>query len=413
MHVYTSPHLVRFNERYPPLQASSSSDEKLTAALEECERVNAGEPITLFEITTAVGMMLFSRHPADVVLMEVGLGGRFDATNVIERPRPRSSRRSSIDHAEFLGDTLEKIASEKAGILKRAAPAIVAAQTERRAGGDRAAAARLGAPLKVAGEDWTATEEHGRLVYQDDAGLLDLPPPRLSGRHQIENARAGDRGAARDRADQDCAAGVRDGIARSNGRRGCNGWRKGESSRWRRAGSEMWLDGGHNPDGGRAVAAALADLEERVSLPLVLIVGMLATKDTRGLPAQFYRARPPHGRRAGARCGQGPERGERWPMPRAPSACRRPAATILPRPSTPCASSTSIRRRASSSPARSISPARLARERERRGVIGPRASGSQTRGARLGSRCAQAMRAGRPAVQHCSANKRAARAAVA
>src|ERR1039457_6224284 len=191
VHVYTSPHLVRFNERYR-LAASGEgqlvSDAELVGALEECERVNAGPAITVFEITTAVGLLLFARHPADVLLMEVGLGGRLDATNVIEHPLATIITPISIDHIDFLGDTIEKIAAEKAGILKRGTPAIVAAQQRDALAAIERQAARLNAPLKIAGEDWTATEERGRLVYQDEAGLLDLPAPRLYGRYQFENA---------------------------------------------------------------------------------------------------------------------------------------------------------------------------------------------------------------------------------
>jgi len=131
VHVYSSPHLVRFNERYRLGVAGEGvlvSDSELSATLEECERANAGAPITVFEITTAVGLMLFARHPADVLLMEVGLGGRLDATNVVDRPLATVITRVAIDHTDFLGDTLEKIATEKAGILKRETPAVVAAQ---------------------------------------------------------------------------------------------------------------------------------------------------------------------------------------------------------------------------------------------------------------------------------------------
>ena len=191
VHAYTSPHLVRFNERFRLGAAGEGklvSDDELAAALEECERANAGAPITVFEITTAAGLLLFARHPADVLLLEVGLGGRLDATNVIDHPLATIITPISIDHIDFLGDTLEKIAAEKAGILKRGAPAIIAAQDRDALAVIERQAARLGAPLKIAGEDWTATEERGRLVYQDERGLLDLPAPKLYGRHQFENA---------------------------------------------------------------------------------------------------------------------------------------------------------------------------------------------------------------------------------
>src|SRR5438270_1315463 len=191
VHVYTSPHLVRFNERFRLGQAGGGvlvSDEELAAALTECEAANGAAPITVFEIETAAAFALFARQQADALLLEVGLGGRLDATNVIERPLVSVVTPVSFDHAEYLGDTLAKIAAEKAGILKRDVPAIVAAQPREALAVIERAAARVGAPIRIAGEDWTATEERGRLVFQDDDGLLDLPAPKLTGRHQFDNA---------------------------------------------------------------------------------------------------------------------------------------------------------------------------------------------------------------------------------
>ena len=255
--------------------------------MEECERANAGAPITVFEITTAAGLLLFARHPADVLLLEVGLGGRLDATNVVDNPVATIITRISIDHTDFLGDSIEKIAAEKAGILKRGVPAIVASQPRDALAVIERQAARLAAPLKVAGVDWTATEERGRLVYQDESGLLDLPPPKLYGRHQFENAglaiaalRTIGRFAIPPFA-YDAGMTKADWPARLH-RLG-----HGRLVELAPVGSELWLDGGHNPDGGRAIAAALADLEDRVSRPLVLIVGMLATKDSEGFLSNF------------------------------------------------------------------------------------------------------------------------------
>src|ERR1700704_1137798 len=202
VHVYTSPHLVRFNERFRlgadnPLktrvnaltgEGRLASDDELADALAECERANAGAPITGFEITTPAGLVILARHPADVLLLEVGLGGRLDATNVVDRPLASVITPVSFDHAEHLGDTVGKIAAEKAGILKPGVPAIVAAQPREALTTIERQAARVKAPIRIAGEDWTGTEERGRLVYQGDAGLLDLPAPKLYGRHQFENA---------------------------------------------------------------------------------------------------------------------------------------------------------------------------------------------------------------------------------
>lgn len=299
VHAYTSPHLVRFNERFrlagqpksdkPELGCEGKlvTDEELSATLEECERINAGAPITVFEITTAVGFMLFARHPADVLLLEVGLGGRLDATNVIDTALASIITRISIDHVDFLGDTLEKIAAEKAGILKRGVPAIIASQPHDALAAIERQAARVNAPLKIAGEDWTVSEEHGRLVYQDEADLLDLPAPRLNGRHQFENAGlaiATLRAIKQFRLPQ---AAFETGLVKAEWPARLHRLGAGKLAELAPPGAELWLDGGHNPDGGRAIAAAIADLEERVSRPLVLIVGMLASKDCAGFLRNF------------------------------------------------------------------------------------------------------------------------------
>ncbi len=290
VHTYTSPHLVRFNERFriaSPGEGRLVSDEELTAAMEECERVNAGAPITVFEITTAAGLLLFAGHPADVLLLEVGLGGRLDATNVIDNPLATIITRVSIDHTDFLGGSLEKIAAEKAGILKRGVPAVIAAQSREALAVIERQAAKVHAPLKIAGEDWTATEERGRLVYQDEAGLLDLPPPRLYGRHQFENAGLAIAALRTIKQFGIAAAAFDAGIAKADWPARLHRLGHGPLVDLAPAGSELWLDGGHNPDGGRAIAAALADLEDRVSRPLVLIVGMLANKDCEGFLSNF------------------------------------------------------------------------------------------------------------------------------
>ena len=290
VHAYTSPHLVRFNERFRiggPAGSSLVSDEELVSTLEECERANLAAPITVFEITTAVGLVLFARHPADVLLLEVGLGGRLDATNVVDNPTATIITRISIDHTDFLGDSLDKIAAEKSGILKRGAPAVIASQPREALAVIERQAAKLAVPLRIAGEHWTATEERGRLVYQDEAGLLDLPPPRLYGRHQYENAGLA---IAALRAIKRFAippAAYEAGMTKADWPARLHRLGQGRLVDLAPAGSELWLDGGHNPDGGRAVAAALADLEERVSRPLVLIVGMLASKDCQGFLNNF------------------------------------------------------------------------------------------------------------------------------
>jgi dihydrofolate synthase/folylpolyglutamate synthase len=290
VHVYSSPHLVRFNERFRLGEAGEGrliSDDELMAALAKCERANAGAPITVFEITTAAGLLLFARHPADVLLMEVGLGGRLDATNVVDHPLATILTRIAIDHTDFLGSTLDKIANEKAGILKRGTPAIVAAQARDALAAIERQAARLNVPLKIAGEDWTATEERGRLVYQDEAGLLDLPAPKLYGRHQFENAGLAIAALRATKPLKISPTAFEAGMVRADWPARLQRLAAGRLVDLVPAGSELWLDGGHNPDGGRAIAAALADLEERVSRPLVLIVGMLASKDCEGFLRNF------------------------------------------------------------------------------------------------------------------------------
>jgi dihydrofolate synthase / folylpolyglutamate synthase len=282
VHVYTSPHLVRFNERFRLAaegEGRLASDEELANALDECERVNAGAPITVFEITTAAGLLLFARRPADALLLEVGLGGRLDATNVVDRPLATVVTPVSFDHAEHLGDTVGKIAAEKAGIFKPRVPAIVAAQPREALAAIEREAARVKAPIKIAGEDWTATEERGRLVYQDDAGLLDLPAPKLYGRHQFENAGVAIAALRAVGELKLAAAAFETGIAKAEWPARMQRLAHGRLAALCPAGSELWLDGSHNADGGRAIANALADLEERVSRPLVLVVGMLSTKD--------------------------------------------------------------------------------------------------------------------------------------
>ena len=178
VHAYTSPHLARFHERIR-LAGTLISEDALTAALDECYAANGGESITYFEITTCAALLAFSRTPADYILLEVGLGGRLDATNVVDTPALSIITPVSKDHEQFLGDTVAKIAAEKAGIIKRNVPCIVAPQTDDALDTIEGVAARLGAPLVVHGQHWHVWEEHGRLVFQDERGLLVLTLPNL------------------------------------------------------------------------------------------------------------------------------------------------------------------------------------------------------------------------------------------
>jgi dihydrofolate synthase/folylpolyglutamate synthase len=261
-------------------------DEALAAALTECERANAGEPITVFEIETAAGFLLFSRNPADVLLLEVGLGGRLDATNVIDKPLACAITPVSMDHLEFLGDTLEKIAAEKAAILKRGVPAAIAPQADSALVVIERHAKRVGAPLRIAGEHWSVHEERGRLVYQDDDGLLDLPLPKLHGRHQLDNAGIAIATLRASGLALPIAA-FETGLAKAEWPARMQLLTHGALKQLSPPESELWLDGGHNAEGGRAIAAALGDLEERVPRPLVVIVGMLSTKDNTGFLRHF------------------------------------------------------------------------------------------------------------------------------
>jgi dihydrofolate synthase/folylpolyglutamate synthase len=281
VHVYTSPNLVRVNERFRLGNAGGGvlvSDSELAETLAECERANGEAPITLFEIETAAAFVLFARHRADYLLLEVGLGGRLDATNVIERSIASVVTPVSMDHVEFLGDTVEKIATEKAGIFRAGVPAVIAPQTDLVSAVLERHAERARAPLHAAGQQWQAGVEHGRLVYQDEKGLLDLPPPKLFGRHQFDNAGTAIAGL-RAAGVQLPASAMEQGLQRAEWAARLQRLTSGRLMSLAPQGAELWLDGGHNADGGRAIAAALGDLEERVSRPLVLVVGMLSTKD--------------------------------------------------------------------------------------------------------------------------------------
>ncbi|MEX0590418.1 MAG: folylpolyglutamate synthase/dihydrofolate synthase family protein [Xanthobacteraceae bacterium] len=289
-HVYTSPNLVRFNERIRLARRGGGvhvSDEELAAALSECERVNGGDAITFFEITTAAAFLIFSRHRADVLLLEVGLGGRLDATNVVTNVVAAVITPVSIDHTEFLGATLKEIAGEKAGILKRGVPAVIAHQETEALKMIERMAGKVGSNLSVSGGQWSAHEERGRLVYADEEGLLDLPRPRLLGRHQIENAGTAIATIRATRTFDVPTAAFESGMAKVNWPARMQRLSSGRLPPLLPAGAELWLDGGHNVAGGLAIASSLAELEERVPRPLVLVVGMLGTKDTDGFLACF------------------------------------------------------------------------------------------------------------------------------
>ena len=286
VHVYTSPHLVRLNERFR-IAGELASDAQLEDAFARCERANSGAPITLFEIETAAAFLLFSQHIADVLLLEVGLGGRLDATNVVETPLASVITPVGLDHFEFLGDTLIKIATEKAGIIKRNVPVIVAEQQAEAQAVIEQTARKMRAPLFCATQEWHVGVEHGRLVYHDERGLLDVTAPRLFGRHQFENAGLA---IAALRAIPSLTiepAAFEQGVVSAQWPARMQRLPAGALATLAPQGCELWLDGGHNADGGRVAAAALADLGERVERPVVLIVGMMGNKDARAFLANF------------------------------------------------------------------------------------------------------------------------------
>jgi len=285
VHVYTSPHLVRFNERIR-LAGKLVDDETMFAAFDRCESVNAGQAISVFEITTAAAFLLFSEIPADYLLLEVGLGGRFDATNVIDHPVATIVTPVSIDHPEFLGATVEKIAFEKAGILKRGAPAIIGEQSEAALDVIEREAMRRGAPLIVNGRDFFMREENGRLAFEDARGLLDLPLPRLPGRHQHANA-ANALAALRTIEPALGAPAFERAMLEADWPARLQRLRSGRLVALGPPRAELWLDGGHNEDGGRVLAEAMADMEDAAPRPLVLVSGALNTKDTAGFLSHF------------------------------------------------------------------------------------------------------------------------------
>lgn len=290
VHVHTSPHLVRWHERYRIGHEGGGrlvEDDVFAEALRRVGDANAGQSITVFEILTAVGFVLFSEHPADACILEVGLGGRFDATNVIARPAVSLIMPIALDHQAFLGDRAELIAAEKAGIIKRGAPVVIGAQESEPAREVLVETAeRLGCPLEIYGQDFLAYEENRRLVYQDHTGLMDLPLPRLPGRHQLANAAAAIaavRAAGFPLTDRVCekAMGSVEWPARMQR------LTQGALVRQAPAGAELWVDGGHNPSAGVAIAEAFAEQEERTARPLFLICGMINTKDQTGFFSAF------------------------------------------------------------------------------------------------------------------------------
>ncbi len=283
-HTHTSPHLVRWHERFR-LAGRLVDDAVLAETLRRVATANGGEQITIFEILTAAMFVLFSEHPADVAIVEVGMGGRADATNVVEKPTVSVIMPIGLDHQAHLGATADLIAAEKAGIMKPDVPVVIGAQPHAAARDVLVARARaVGCPATVYGEDFLAFEEHGRMVYQDSDGLLDLPLPALPGRHQIANAAAAIAALRASRFDISEGATER-AMTQVTWPARMQRLDAGPVTALAPQGAEVWIDGGHNPDGAQMAAEFLAAREEDVERPLFLIAGMLSSKD----PAAYFR----------------------------------------------------------------------------------------------------------------------------
>ncbi len=286
VHSYTSPHLVRFHERIN-LQGKSIEDEELLAILKECEEVNAGAPITLFEITTVAAFTAFSRSSADLLLLETGLGGRLDATNIIKKPLVTAITPISIDHTEFLGSGIEKIAFEKAGIIKPRVPCIVGPQSEQVMNVLKERADRVNAPLSSYGTDWFLNNKNADcFVYRDLKGVMKLPLPALHGKHQVYNAglaiatlRAWDGGLFKL---EDFSSGLLEVF-----------WpgrlqllAQGELRKLLPVDVDLWVDGGHNPAAAESLAKTIKDWNDP---GLVLICALQENKDIAGFLGPLLR----------------------------------------------------------------------------------------------------------------------------
>jgi dihydrofolate synthase/folylpolyglutamate synthase len=276
VHRYISPHLVSFNERIL-LCGVPIEEHRLAAVLDAAERANDGQPITFFEITTAAAFLAFIDEPADILLLETGLGGRLDATNVVERPLLTLISPVSMDHESFLGDTLDAIAGEKAGILKPGVPALQGPQRPEAAAVLARRAGEVGAPLVRSGIEWEAAERGGRLAVRDGATMLDLPLPALAGVHQIENAGLAVIAARRLGALAPDRAAIARGLSSARWEARLQRLTVGPLAAGLPPGSELWLDGGHNPAAGEVLAQSLTRLAR--GRPIHLILGMLANKD--------------------------------------------------------------------------------------------------------------------------------------
>lgn len=291
-HVHTSPHLVHWNERYRIGQAGGGrlvDDATFADAISRVAAANNGQPITVFEILSAVAFVLFCEHPADATILEVGLGGRFDATNVIKKPAVSLIQPIALDHEAYLGNTVEKIAFEKAGIIKQGCPVVIGYQAY-----DSArdvlldVAEKYHSQLQIYGQDYQSYEEHGRMVFQDETGLMDLPKPVLFGAHQFSNAAAAIaavRMAGFHLHEEQIAHAMKTAFWPAR----MQHLKEGKLVEQAPQGAEIWLDGGHNPAAAEVISAALKTMQKR---PLIMICGMINTKDSLGFFQPFKELEP-------------------------------------------------------------------------------------------------------------------------
>ena len=282
-HVYTSPHLVRFVERIR-LAGELITEPHLAEVLARVERANDGQPITFFEITAVAAFLAFAETQADICILEVGLGGEFDATNVIKTCQVAAIAPVDFDHAEFLGTDLAAIAYAKAGIIKPGRPVVSARQSEIAQHVIEAQAEKMRAPLQLMGRDFDAYAQAGRMAFQGEDRLYDLPPPSLAGPHQVENAGLAVAAALAFGGDMADEGAIAKGVSSAVWPARLQHLTKGPYGEKAAArGSDLWLDGTHNPHGARALSQALQAMAARDGRPVALIVGILGNKDAAGM----------------------------------------------------------------------------------------------------------------------------------
>ncbi|HEY2662344.1 MAG TPA: folylpolyglutamate synthase/dihydrofolate synthase family protein [Caulobacteraceae bacterium] len=292
VHVLTSPHLVRFVERIR-VAGTLLTEERLEVLINEVEAANAGQPISFFEMATAIALKAFADTPADLCIIEVGLGGRFDATNVFDAPAVTVITPVDYDHLELLGPDIVKIAWEKAGIMRHGRPCVCARQMDEALAAIETEAETVGAPLLLMGRDIDAFEDQGRLRVQLEDRLLDLPAPSLFGQHQFDNAGLSVAAILQLKDPRIDEAALTKGVTTAVWPARFQRLTAGPlAAKAQARGADLWIDGGHNPHAGRALADAVRRLAAKDGRPVSLIVGMFARKDAKGFFAPFAPLKP-------------------------------------------------------------------------------------------------------------------------